>query len=134
MKIYFEDVYENIGNLFYALASEHGKLNKVTFDKLKRLVDQQWYPAGKEMTLESHLLQCLHSALEKAFNASKDPEQAFLHFKNYFTIHSEPFGQALRSRIFATSNTIASEFSGNGKKSDFLKGLEKLLDVSPIAH
>lgn len=133
MKFSFNDVYRHIGYLFYALATEHGKLNTITFDRLIRLVDQQWYPSGNETTIETHLVGHLHDGLRTAFDGAKSSREAFHDFKTYYTIHGAPFGQSLRSRIFSTSNTIASEFSGNGKKSDFLTELEKLLVVNPIA-
>lgn len=133
MKFSFEDVYRHIGYLFYALAAEHGKLNTVTFDKLTRLVDQQWYPSGGETTVETQLVGHLHDGLRTAFEMAKPSSEAFFDFKSYYSIHVAPFGQSLRSRIFSTSNTIASEFSGNGKKSAFLTELEKLLVVNPIA-
>ncbi len=134
MKVNFEDIYERIGYLFYALAAERGKLNAVTFDKLKRLVDQQWNPVTTNgRTLESHLASYLHSGLRNAFDFSMSAGEAYDLFKTYYDIHSLPFGELLRSRIFATANMIASEFSGNGVKSGFVTALEKVLEVNPIA-
>ena len=133
MKVYFEHMYEHIGYLFYALATEHGKLNGVTLEKLIRLIDQQWYPPDNGTTIESHLASHLHSGVRKAFDTSMPAFEAFDYFKSYFDIHGDPYGQPLRSKMFATANTIAAEFSGNGKKSDLLPTLKMLLEANRIA-
>jgi hypothetical protein len=133
MKVYFEHIHEHIGYLFYAIASEHGKLNAVTFDKLKRVVDQQWYPVSNGISVESNLTNYLQSGMQNAYDTLMTSREAFDLFKSYYDIHSLPFGKFLRSKIFATANTIASESSGNGAKSEFITSLEKLLAVNPIA-
>jgi hypothetical protein len=133
MKAYFEQIYEHIGYLFYAIAAEHGKLNAVTFDRLNRLIDQQWYPAGNGQSLDAQLVNHLHSGLRKAFDASMWAEEAFDRFQSYFGVHSLPIGRPLRSKIFATANMLASEFSWNGKQSKFVSSLAKMFAVNPIA-
>lgn len=132
MKVYFEDIYEHIGYLFYAVASERMKLNTESLDKLMRLVDQQWYPAGNGTTLEAHLAGELHSGCRKAMNSIMSPEQAFDHFQQYYEVHALPFGQPLRSKILATVKTLAAEFFGNGTKSHFVARLEGMFEMKPI--
>jgi hypothetical protein len=134
MKIYFEHIYEHIGYLFYAVAAEHGMLNAVTYDKLYRLIDQRWKPTDTGQTLELHLVRCLHAGLLQAFKTSMTADAAYNHFKDYYTLHYQPFGKPLRSRILSTAGTIASEFSGDGKKSAIISGLETIFSISPIPH
>lgn len=129
MKVYFEHIYEHIGYLFYAIASERGKLNAVSLDKLNRLIDQQWHPAGNGATIETHLAACLHAGIRTAIDSAMSPEEAFDLFHNYYEVHTLPFGQPLRLKIQATANTLAAEFSGNGTRSHFIEALEKLLEV-----
>ncbi|MFZ6014668.1 MAG: hypothetical protein ACOYXT_30285 [Bacteroidota bacterium] len=133
MKVYFEHIYEHIGYLFYALARAHGKLNEVSFDKLNQLIDQQWSSDGNTQNLESHMVNYLRSGLRNAFDTAMSAGAAYDHFKSYYDIHSTPFGSSLRSKILATADSIAAAFSGNGKKSEFLAYLEKLLSVNPIS-
>jgi hypothetical protein len=133
MKVHFEHIYENIGFLFYAVASERGRLNAVTYDRLRRLVERQWRPAGNGETIESQLVYYLHSAMYEAYNQALPPEQAFERFKRYFRIHSLPFGSDLRTRIFSTADMLASEFSIDGKQSTFLNSLAGMFRVPPIA-
>lgn len=134
MKIYFEHIYEHIGYLFYAVACERGMLNAVTYDKLNRLIDQQWKPTDSGQTLEQHLISCLHSGLLNAFKTSMPAEKAYNRFKDYYNLHYLPFGKTLCSKVISTANTIASEFSGNGKKSVLVSALEMLFAVNPIPH
>jgi hypothetical protein len=134
MKIYFEHIYEHIGYLFYAVACEHGMLNAVTYDKLNRIIDLQWKPTDVGQTLDQHLVGCLHSGLLNAFKTSMPAEKAYRRFQEYYNLHYVPFGKPLRSKIISMANTIASEFSGNGKKSALVSALETLLAVNPIPH
>lgn len=133
MKVYFEHIYEHIGYLFYAIASEHGKLNAASLDKLTRLIDQQWYPAGNGSTIEARLVGYLHSGLRNAMDSAMSADRSFDYFHDFYEVHALPFGLPLRSKILATGNTLASEFSGNGTRSHFIHELEKLFEVKPIA-
>lgn len=134
MKVYFEHIYEHIGYLFYAVATERRKLNPVSFGKLRRVIDLQWSSSTNGQTTESNLLGYLHSGLRNAFDTSMDSVKAFDDFTSYYDIHNVPFSSTLRSKIFNTAKTISSEFSGNGKESEYLKYLESLLAVNPVVH
>lgn len=133
MKAYFEHIYEHIGYLFYAIAAERGELNTVSLDKLNRLIDRQWYAAGNGQSLDTNLVSHLHAGLQNAFKTSMHAEEAFDRFRNYFGVHGLPIGRPLRLKIFGTANMLASEFSRNGKQSNFVSNLAKMFAVNPIA-
>lgn len=132
MKINFEQIYQHIGTLFYAIASERGKLNAITYDTLRRLVEHEWSVTPELDSLEVHMIDCLRSATRNAFDEALTAETAFGQFTAYFSLHSIPFGKPLRAKILATAKTIAAQFSGSEKPSGFVDTLENLLHVDPI--
>jgi hypothetical protein len=132
MKANFEHIYEHIGVLFYAIASEHRKLNGVSYEKLGRLTEQQWYVSADVNSLEARLVECLQGGMRDSFNNTTLPDAAFGQFSTYFSIHNLPFGRLLRAKILTTAKLIASEFSGNAVKSDFICQLESMMQFSPI--
>lgn len=132
MKVHFEHIYEHIGYLFYAIACEHGKLNAVKFDKLKRVVDQQWRSFGNGVAIESNLANYLQAGVRNAYDTKLTSQEAFDLFKNYHDIHCLPFGGSMTSKIIAIASKIASEFSGNWTKSEFISTLKNLLAVNSI--
>jgi hypothetical protein len=132
MKVHFELIYEHIGQLFYAVASERSKLDPITYDTLKRLIDQEWNSkVNGDSTLQSHLLDNLHAGVHNAMRDLLSAEHAFENFVTYFALHSFPFSEPMRSKILSTAKTIASEFSG-GTKSEFVSKLETVLELKSI--
>jgi len=135
MKVYFEHIYERVGYLFYAVASEKGKLNKVTLRKLLQIIDHQWKSSSNgtgAYTLQSHLVDYLLSGIRNAVDNSLSSGQAFDYFQSYYEIHSIPFGIELQAKIMSTANVIAHEFSENGTASDMVRRLETLFHFKSI--
>lgn len=126
MKAYFEHLYEHVGYLFYAMAAEDRKLSMMDWDRLNRLIDQQWHPAGNGQSLDSHLISQLHLGLKGAFNTSMQAEEAFAVFQNYHCLHGLSIGEALRLKIFVTAEILACGFSSNAKQSVFMAHLAKM--------
>jgi len=127
MRVYFDQIYERIGWLFYAIASEKEKLTPSTSEKLQQIIDQQWKPTpDSDAMLQRHLLDYLKYGLRNAVDNASRPDEAFNRFRLYFELHSLPFSKDLRTRILATTRSIAAAFNDNDTNSDFINALEKV--------
>lgn len=127
MRVYFDQIYERIGWLFYAVASEKEKLSDTNSARLLQIIDQQWKPTpDSDAMLQRHLLDYLKYGLRNAIDNASRPDEAFNRFRLYFGLHSLPFGKDLRARILATARLIAMEFNGKETNSDFINSLETL--------
>ena len=87
MKADFEILYEHIGYLFYALASEFHVLSYYENRKLNELIDEHWkvlHPM--EAPLHLRLNEHLHTGVHKAMSASWSSEHAFKMFEDFYCV------------------------------------------------
>jgi hypothetical protein len=111
MKVDFEILYEHIGYLFYALASEFHNLSPYEDSKLNELIDEHWKVLHtKETTLDLRLNEQLHAGVHNAMAALWGPDQAFQAFKCFYLIHKISFGEPLRKKIQKCSDEIVHDY------------------------
>lgn len=128
MKVNFEILYEHIGYLFYALASEFHKLSSYEDSKLNELIDNHWkvlHP--EEAPLHLRLNEHLHTGVRNAMAASWDPDQAFALFEDFYLLHGISFGGSLREKIQKCSDEIVHEFYKLNCDSKIITELKGLL-------
>jgi hypothetical protein len=124
MKVNFEDIYEHIGFLFFAVASRaKGRLSPSALIKLTEIIEKEWRPvSGGDVALNMHLVDCIHAGVRYAMDNLTAPSSALESFRNYYTIHALPFGKALREKIISSALKIETEFSSrtqlNGSQHD----------------
>jgi hypothetical protein len=135
MKANFESIYEHVGYLFYALASEDKKLSFTDFDTLKSVIAQNWKPAiNSETGLQCHLVDCIYNSLWVGFHNHMDSNTAFELFDNFYLVHELNFANSFRDKIFVTANAIVHEFTvftHKTQKSELLKEVVQLLRHEP---
>ena len=132
MKANFENIYEHMGYLFYALAAEFSKLSSREYSELEKLIDEHWQPGNtREAWLQSHLVQHLHAGIENAYINSLSAEEGFDIFENYYLVHKHSFGLPLREKIYECGNAIVHEFYQLHHDSELIRKVEKLLELRP---
>ena len=138
MKANFENIYSEIGYLFYAIASEERKLSSIDYQNLENLVAQKWQPATDgDTALKLHLVESLNNSVWVAFHNHMASKKAFELFENYYFVHKLNFGPLLREKILDTSSAIIHEFSDlfNLNGSELMKSVKQLLQrtvLSPV--
>jgi hypothetical protein len=128
MKVTFESLYEHIGYLFYALASEFHKLSSYEDSKLNELIEEHWkvlHP--KDAPLHHHLNEHLHTGVHNAMTASLLPDQAFKIFEDYYLVHKRSFGDTLRDKIQKCSDQIVHDYYTARCDSKLITQLKSLL-------
>jgi hypothetical protein len=140
MKVNFQNVYESIGYLFYALSVRKGKLTSDEYSKLHDIIYQKWEPffisyhrhLNTYDALQSDLIEHLHSAIKKAHDCEWNALQAFEHFKNYYLEHMLPYNETLKENMMLTSKCIARAFCSNDDPaSSVLHEVNQLLGLKP---
>lgn len=131
MKIDNRDLYEQIGNVFYAIAADqHVKPLEVA--ELKLLISKDWLPrtlAGNESVVsdETHYILVTMDALEGSQASATD---AFKEFSRFYANHPEVFTKEVRQRIFDTAVEITRIFEAdNAFGNAHLQALENVLGL-----
>lgn len=118
--------YQNLGKLFYAIAAIDGSVNPVEFDKLKKVVKEQWLDIDDVEDLfgtdAAYLIEIVFDWLNE--NGNLNAEVCFDNFVAYKRSQSYLFTKDIRRLILKTASKIAYAFSKINKSE--LRLLTKL--------
>lgn len=134
MKIDNRDVYEQIGNLFYAIAADQ-HVKPLEVGELKLLISKDWLPrnlAANESVVsdETHCILVTMDTLEGNKVSAK---YAFNEFSRFYAVHPEVFTREVKQRIFDTVAAITKIFQAdNPFENAHLLPLKKLLDLGTV--
>lgn len=111
------EFYQNLGKLFYAIASSDKKVKKIEFDTLKDIVTAEWCSLDE---FEDEFNSDAAFQIEIVFgwldiNKSYNANQAFQKFIDYKKEHQRAFTSLVNQRIMKTARSIAASFSGVNK-------------------
>jgi hypothetical protein len=134
MKIDNRDIFEQIGNLFYAIAAvQHVKPLEIA--ELKLLISSEWLPRNFETDQsiipdETHFILFTMDTL--AAN-SVSAQEAFNEFAKFYTVHPEVFSNELKERVLKTAIDIVKIFEANSPLDNvILKALKQLVDSRKV--
>ena len=133
MKVNFENIYDHIGHLFFAIAYHHKPLSVIEEIRLNDLVDEMWRSETvSDPLLNKQLVDCIHEGIKEAMENRMSSTGAWNSFLNYYTLHSFPFSIPLRQKILSTSIRIAKEFAAADKNFHPELELANLFGVKPV--
>lgn len=115
MKTDNRDIFEQIGNLFYAVAADQ-HINPLEVAELKMLVTKEWLPRNfqtQEFPLsdEAH---CILIAIDALQANRATAAMAFHEFSKFFSLHPEAFTSELKKNIVHTVAEIVEIFKEAG--------------------
>ncbi len=112
----YEDLYADLGFLFYSIAASDGKVSPPEMDKLKQLVKDQWMPLESSRDeLGTDAAHYIDISFDYALEEGMDADVAYDRFADYFRQNKTQFDPSLRRMIFETAAAIAGSFAGNNK-------------------
>lgn len=117
MKINYQNLYENLGRLFYAIAAADQHVHREEVEKLKTLVGKEWLPL--ENSTDSFGTDAAHYisiAFEYCLSESISSEDAYALFSTYYEEHEASITKELKRKIKTTASAIANAFAGKNKK------------------
>lgn len=121
--------YQNLGQLFYAIASADNVVRKDEIEKLKGIIRNEWLPLDqaedKFGTDSAYQIEIVFDWLSERETKSED---SFNKFTAYFKEHSYLFSAQYKKVIAKTAASIASAYHGNNKAElDILFRLNELM-------
>ena len=108
--------YQNLGQLFYAIAASDKIVRKAEFDALKKLVINFWkdFDDVKDDYQEPVAYQ-MEIVFELFDYEQIDAKDSFNNFKDYATEHPKAFTKEKKLLIKKTAEAIANSFAGKNK-------------------
>ena len=136
MKTDNREFFEQLGNLFYALAVGHS-IKPIEVSELKMLISKDWmaYPQDSDLPIpqDVHFMFVEMDTLEAVPTSASE---AYNNFAKFYRLHPEVFTPALVDRIIETATSINSLFPAriSTKKDYFAELLELLRKKENIAE
>ena len=134
MKIDNQDIYEQIGNLFYSIAADQ-HIKPLEVAELKLLISKDWLPRNLAETEsivsdETHYILVTMDTLETERVSAKD---AFREFQKFYTSHPEVFTKEIKQRLLDTALEITKLFrADNPFENQHLLVLRDILGLNEV--
>ncbi len=108
--------YQNLGKLFYAVASVDKKVAPKEIEKLKADVRKYWLPIDTDKdefgTDAAHQIEIVFDWL---LQEEKDSARCFDDFMEFYFDHPHKFSTEIKQLTWQTANGIAASFAGKNK-------------------
>lgn len=112
-----QPLYQQLGNLFYAIAAADATITKTEIDELKRQVSEKWLPLENSVdgygTDAAHYITITFDYLVD--ETMPDVKESWDNFEAYYNDNTELFTNELKYLIADTAAAIANSFSGTNK-------------------
>ncbi|MBK8498750.1 MAG: hypothetical protein IPL52_08030 [Flavobacteriales bacterium] len=112
----YEQLYTDLGYLFYSIAANDGKVSPAERAELIRIVQEQWLPLeGSRDELGTDEAHYIDIAFEHATNEHMAPDEAFARFEEHVRKFPGEFDVGLRRMIRSTALAVASATAARNK-------------------
>lgn len=132
MEALHQDVFEKLGNLFYAMAKDQDIL-RLGFGELQMLMQKDWlgnHETPVPVPESTHLIITTLDSLQAEGTSS---EQAFSSFMEFYKAHMDLFSEKLKDEILNTANEIVRMFTtANRRQNNQIIKLKLLLQNSLV--
>lgn len=135
MNIDNRDIYEQIGNVFYAIAHDQ-MIKPLEIGELKFLISTEWLPRNLDSeTAVSDEAHCILVTIDSLEGNNVTSDEAYRDFEKFYRLNPEVFTSGLKDRILDTASEIVRVFhekdtSGGRHFND----LKKLFSVQETTH
>ena len=126
--MFYEELYTELGKLFYHLAAADGKVQTAEKEALQKLIKTRWKPLeDSEDEFGTDLSNLIDFSFD--FEASEiETENGLDSFTTFYKQNKAEFKPAITKRILDTAREIADAYRGENKQEkEFLESLESLL-------
>ncbi len=127
--MFYEELYTELGKLFYHLAASDGKVQPAEKKTLHELILIKWKPL--EDSADEYGTD-LSNLIEFSFDYETSEvvtEDGLNSFEEFYKVHREHFTPEISNKIIETAGEIADAYRGKNKDEQaFLNSLQKLLN------
>lgn len=129
MENFKREIFEKLGNLFYALAADQ-QLSLMESGELKMLMKKDWltekeYHSEDKVSEAAHLIGLTIDSLQ---NEKVPADDAYRMFAEFYQKHREQFSFALKRKILETADVIVKMFRPSKQAKRHFESLTDLLD------
>jgi hypothetical protein len=117
MKPDIRDLYEHIGNLFYAIGTDQ-RMHLIEVPELKKIVSNYWLPRhaspgyAPPISWEGH---CMLLTIDSLVSDAMPAREAYRDFEKFFMVYPEVFSNELKHIVFETAKDIVETFGDRNK-------------------
>ncbi|HEU5148224.1 MAG TPA: hypothetical protein VFT90_15975, partial [Chryseosolibacter sp.] len=131
METFKREIFEQLGNLFYAIAAEQ-HVPLITSGELKMAIKKDWLSStngdgSQKVSEAAHLIGVTIDSLQ---NEQVRYSDAFAAFEKFYHQHQEQFAHALKKQIVETADTVMRILPSTTKKNECYESLKRLMYVS----
>lgn len=126
--MFYEELYAELGKLFYQIAAADGKVTAAEKEALDKLVRSTWEPLESTTdefgTDQADLIIAAFDFEE----AEGDPGEGLTSFRTFFRDNKSDFSATIRKNILQTGQAVADAYrSRNRQEAKILDELKKIL-------
>jgi uncharacterized tellurite resistance protein B-like protein len=120
--MFYEELYTELGKLFYHIAATDGKVQPSEKESLQQLIQSNWKPlegsTDKYGTDQANLIDFAFEYEE----AEGEAENGFQSFETFYRDNKSRFSPAIVNNILQTGKAIASAYRGKNENEKELLG------------
>ncbi len=132
MIVNYLKIYEQLGYLFYALASADKHLRIKEYEILKKDIEREWIPLESSTDeFGTDAANYIYFTYDSLVEQDLSPIEAFNSFRDYFELHAGAFDEVVRRKIKTTAEHMAKAVGNNKTEAYIIKELKRLLQTKP---
>lgn len=112
MKIDNKDIFEQIGNLFYAIAADQN-VKPIEVAELKSLISKDWLPRNLNERVVSDATHCILVTMDSLKGNNATAKEAYNEFSKFYSLYPEVFSNDVKQRMLDTALEIARVFKAD---------------------
>lgn len=115
--MFYEELYAELGKVFYLVAAADGKIHPSEKASLKKFIDEKWKPledSSDDFGTDKGNFIGFSFDYEEAEAKMKDLQS----FELFYKVNRAKFTEQLKKNILETSEAIAASYKGTNKKEE----------------
>lgn len=134
MALNYEQLYTDLGYLFYSVAAADGRVQREERDELMALIRERWLPLEhRRDELGTDLAHYIDIGFDYAVECEMPKDEAFERFAEQVRHNAADLDEGLRRMIFRTAVSVASAFAARNKAElNKLASLQALFTRNPV--
>ncbi|MBS1583853.1 MAG: hypothetical protein JST66_16765 [Bacteroidetes bacterium] len=125
-----QDLYVNLGFLFYSIAAGDGRVASAEAERLKEEVKKHWMPLEPSRDeVGTDMAYYMDISFDHALGQHMSAQEAFERFKAYHGLEPAAFDPSTQALVMRTATAIAASRNGIGKaERGSLERLKRLFE------
>ncbi|MEJ1222474.1 hypothetical protein [Sediminicola sp. 1XM1-17] len=110
------ELYQNLGKLFYAIAMADNTIRPIEVIRLKQAIKEKWLDVDEvEDEFGADAAYQIEIVFDWLQDEEKEGELYFEEFKDFFREHKDKISPKMTTLIWRTAEAIAASFAGKNK-------------------